>query len=201
MIYIFITNAILIKVQLPKLTIISSYQKHTIMPAIENTIRHKSLSKKRINKKNIRVDLTPMVDLGFLLITFFVFTTQLLQPTVMHLNMPNDTAEPGDNICESCVLTLFLQANNVIHYYEGMPQPNQVLKETSFDTGGIRNLLIKKRQEVEKKMGTAGDFVLIIKSADGSTFQNFVDIVDEAAINNIKHYYIGEITGADKKLF
>ena len=50
-------------------------------------------------------------------------------------------------------------------------------------------------------MGTAGDFVLIIKSADGSTFQNFVDIVDEAAINNIKHYYIDEITGADKKLF
>lgn len=171
------------------------------MPAIENNIRHKSLSKKRINKKNIRVDLTPMVDLGFLLITFFVFTTQLLHPTVMHLNMPNDTVEPGDNICESCVLTLFLQANNVIHYYEGMPQPNQVLKETSFATEAIRNILIKKRQEVEKKMGTAGDFVLIIKSADGSTFQNFVDIVDEAAINNIKHYYIDEITGADKKLF
>ena len=57
------------------------------------------------------------------------------------------------------------------------------------------------KKEVEKKTGKADDFVLIIKPADGSTFQNFVDIVDEVAINNIKHYYMDEITAGDKQLF
>jgi biopolymer transport protein ExbD len=171
------------------------------MSAVENNIIHKPVNKKRVNKKNTRVDLTPMVDLGFLLITFFVFTTQLSQPTVMNLNMPYDKVEPGDEICESCVLTLFLQADNTILYYEGIPGSNTIVRQTSFAPDGIRNIILQKKAAVQKIRGKGEDFVLIIKSADGSTFQNFVDIVDEVAINNIKHYYLDEITTADKKLF
>lgn len=171
------------------------------MSAIESNNNQKPANKNRFNKNNTRVDLTPMVDLGFLLITFFVFTTQLSKPTAMNLVMPNDTVDPGDNICASCVLTLILQADNKIQYYEGMSQSNMVIKQTSFATDGIRNIILQKKKEVQKVKGHADDFVLIIKSADGSTFQNFVDIVDEVAINNVKHYYIDEITDADKKLF
>ena len=171
------------------------------MSAIENDSSRNPANKKRIDKKDTRVDLTPMVDLGFLLITFFVFTTQLSQPTVMNLDMPYDKVDPGDKICESCVLTLLLQANNTIQYYKGMPESNPVVMQTSFAPDGIRNIILQKKKEIQKIKGHADDFVLIIKSADGSTFQNFVDIVDEVAINNIKHYYLDEITAADKKLF
>jgi biopolymer transport protein ExbD len=171
------------------------------MASIENEIPRKKSGKKRMSKKNTRVDLTPMVDLGFLLITFFVFTTQLSLPTAMSLNMPYDKADPGDKICESCVLTLYLQADNTIQYYEGMPESNPEVKKTSFANEGIRNIILKKKKEVEKMKGNADDFVLIIKSADLSTFQNFVDIVDEVAINNVKHYYIDEVNKTDRKLF
>ena len=171
------------------------------MPAIENNTICRSINPKRFIKKNTRVDLTPMVDLGFLLITFFVFTTQLSQPTAMNLNMPYDKVNPGDEICASCVLTLFLQANNTIQYYEGSPESNPVVRQASFAPEGIRNIILQKKKAVQKIIGQADDFVLIIKPADESTFQNFVDIVDEVAINNIKHYYIDEITAADKKLF
>jgi biopolymer transport protein ExbD len=170
------------------------------MAAIETSSNPKQKNHKRINKKNTRVDLTPMVDLGFLLITFFVFTTQLSKPTVMSLNMPNDKAGPGDKICASCALTLLLQENNVIQYYEGMPELNPVVKQTSFAAGGIRNILLQKKKLLQQLKGKPDDFVVIIKSADKSTFQNFVDIVDEVAINNIKHYYIDEITPVDRKL-
>lgn len=171
------------------------------MASIENDNSRKNPKQKRMNKKNTRVDLTPMVDLGFLLITFFVFTTQLSLPTAMNLNMPYDKADPGDKICESCVLTLYLQADNIIRYYEGMPESNPVVKQTSFANEGIRNIILQKRKDVQKMRGTADDFVLIIKSADVSTFQNFVDIVDEVAINNVKHYYIDEVNNSDKNLF
>jgi len=171
------------------------------MAAIENNIPGKHSNQKRMIKKNTRVDLTPMVDLGFLLITFFVFTTQLSLPTAMSLNMPYDKAEPGDRICASCVLTLYLQADNMIQYYEGMPESNSIVKQTSFSPDGIRNVIIQKKKEIEKVRGTSDDFVLIIKSADRSTFQNFVDIVDEVTINRVKHYYIDEVSDLDIKLF
>lgn len=170
------------------------------MSAIENEIQRKPNKQRRGSKKSTRVDLTPMVDLGFLLITFFVFTTQLSTPTAMNLNMPYDKVDPGDKICESCVLTLLLQGGNTINYYEGMPESNPVMKQTSFAPGGIRNIIREKKREVQKSRGGEDDFVLIIKSANESTFQNFVDVVDEVAINNVKHYYLDEVSMADKKL-
>ena len=170
------------------------------MSAIENEIIRKPKQQRRSAKKSTRVDLTPMVDLGFLLITFFVFTTQLSTPTAMNLNMPYDKVDPGDPICQSCVLTLLLQDGNTINYYEGMPELNPVMKQTSFAPGGIRDIIREKKSAVQKTKGGKDDFVLIIKSSDESTFQNFVDIVDEVAINNVKHYYLDEISPADKKL-
>ena len=140
-----------------------------------------------------------MVDLGFLLITFFVFTTQLSQATSIKLNMPDDKVDPGDDICASCVLTLILQDANMIGYYEGMAESDPVIKQTSFAPGGIRNIILQKKKAVQKSSGH-DDFVLIIKASDGSSFQNFVDIVDEVAINNVKHYYLDEISITDKKL-
>ncbi|MEP7141389.1 MAG: biopolymer transporter ExbD [Ferruginibacter sp.] len=171
------------------------------MSAIENNVVSRPGAKRRLNKKDTRVDLTPMVDLGFLLITFFVVTTQLSLPTVMKLNMPYDKVPASDHIGASCVLTLLLQPGNTIQYYEGFPQSNTVVRQTSFAPEGIRNIILQKKKDVEKIKGKEDDFVLIIKPADGSTFQNFVDIVDEVAINNVKHYYMDEITAEDKKLF
>ena len=142
-----------------------------------------------------------MVDLGFLLITFFVFTTQLSQPTVMNLNMPYDKVAPDDPVCESCVLTVMLKENNIIQYHEGMGDLNTSVGTTNFSSNGIRKIILQKRELVRKVKSSADKFVLIIKASDKSTFQNFVDIVDEVTINNVKRYYLAEITDMDKILF
>ena len=156
---------------------------------------------KRLNKKSTRVDLTPMVDLGFLLLTFFVFTTAMTKPTAMNLVTPNDK-EPNihNDICESCVLTVMLDKDDKIFYYEGMPENNPSVKETSFTTDGIRNVLVQKLKAVKASKGTADDMVLIIKPGEGSAFKNFVDMADEVTINNIKHYFIDEMNSTDKQL-
>ena len=166
------------------------------MAAIENITPSKN-KKNVFVKKSTRIDLTPMVDLGFLLITFFVFTTTLSTPTVMNLNMPYDKVKPDDKICESCVLTVLLTKDNKVGYYEGFAGINNKIKETSFGKEGIRNIILQKRKLVNALKGTADDFVLIIKPGNESTFQNFVDIVDEVAINNVKHYYTSETDKED----
>jgi biopolymer transport protein ExbD len=156
---------------------------------------------KRVNKKSARVDLTPMVDLGFLLLSFFVFTTTMSRPTVMSLVTPNDKDSTKPTlICESCVLTVMLDKGDKIFYYEGMPGNNPLVKETLFTIDGIRKVLLQKLKAVKASKGTADDMVLIIKPGDGSAFKNFVDIADEVTINKIKHYFIDEMNETDKQL-
>lgn len=158
-------------------------------------------SAKKFNKKATLVDLTPMVDLGFLLITFFVFTNTMARPTVMNLNMPLDTVEPDDKICESCALTLLLDANNTIQYYEGIPGENTLVKTTNFSKEGIRDIILQKKKQVQQLTKNHDEITLIIKSSRESSFSNFVDIIDEVAINNIRHYYVTAVDESDEKMF
>lgn len=153
----------------------------------------------RMKHKSTRVDLTPMVDLGFLLITFFVFTSTMALPKTMGIIEPAGD-KPADLVCNSCVLTVLLQKDNRLSYYEGMPESNARVNQTSFAVNGIRQVLLSKMKKVQAAPGAAGKFVLIIKPGPASSMQNFVDIMDEVAINGIEHYYISEMDEADKKL-
>lgn len=150
------------------------------------------------NKKSTRVDLTPMVDLGFILITFFVFTAALSQPMAMNLVVPNDKDDSvSDPICESCVLTVVLGSNNAIWYYEGKEKYNGQ-GATNYSPSGIRNLIQQKKKKVLQRKGS-DQFVLIIKPMAEASFKNLVDMVDECTINMVKRYYIDEVNDAEIK--
>lgn len=166
----------------------------------EIEIKKSNRKTKRLNKKSTRVDLTPMVDLGFLLITFFVFTTTLSTPMAMNLMMPKDTDGPNDPVCESCVLTAILDKNDRIKYYEGDVGNNPPVQEAGFAPGELRKILMQKKADVEKVRGSADQFILIIKASPASNFKNFVDITDEVTICQIKKYYIDELSEADKNI-
>ncbi len=156
--------------------------------------------KKRSNKRSTRVDLTPMVDLGFLLLTFFVFTSRLSEAKAMDLLMPYNKTIDRNEVCESCVLTVVLDKDNRIKYYEGDIESNPLVKETGFAAGEIRTVLMRKKADVEKIRGSGDQFILIIKPSAASNFKNFVDITDEVTICQIKRYYIDELKEADKKI-
>ena len=104
---------------------------------------------KKAKKLSTRVDMTPMVDLGFLLITFFVFTTTMQSPTALPLNLPKDIKDPKDQteVKESGVITIMLGKDNHVYYYEGKLLPDgSNFKSTTFKE--IRDEIIKKKQEV-----------------------------------------------------
>ena len=166
---------------------------------------------KKGKKLSTRIDLTPMVDLGFLLITFFMYTTTLAKPKTMEINMPykdpNMKQEDQNKIKESVALTILLSKNHRVYYYEGMAtDPNKPpdLKVTSFaQKNGIRDEIIKKKKEVDamKAAGTLGpkdETTVLIKPDTTSTYSDLVNMLDEMSINDVRVYAIIDITEVDQ---
>lgn len=179
---------------------------------------------KKAKKLSTRVDMTPMVDLGFLLITFFIFTATMSSPTTMDLNMPKETDEKDETkIKNSGALTILLGKNDQVFYYEGELLPDgSNFKSTSFK--GIRDEIINKKKEVIKnhvhdakceelkqkakdrgdknweKADLDKDFVVVIKPNEQATYKNTVDILDEMTINAVKRFAMVKITDDENKL-
>jgi biopolymer transport protein ExbD len=103
---------------------------------------------KKAKKLSTRVDMTPMVDLGFLLITFFIFTTTMSSPTTMQLFMPKDTDDKDQNKAkESGALTIMLGKNNVVYVYRGQLLPDASnFHTTTFK--GVRDTIIQMKKDV-----------------------------------------------------
>lgn len=151
---------------------------------------------KKGKKLSTRVDLTPMVDLGFLLITFFIFTTTMSQPTAMRLNLPKDTEKPEDQnkVKASGALTLLLAKDDRVFYYEGELAPDgSNFKSASFKD--IRQEIINKKKSTDPK-----DFMVIIKPDKESTYKNAVDALDEMTINDVKRYAMVDIFDVENQL-
>jgi biopolymer transport protein ExbD len=148
---------------------------------------------KKGKKLSTRVDLTPMVDLGFLLITFFIFTTTLAEPTSMNLNMPKDTDKPDEvnKVKESGSLTLMLGKGNVIYYYFG----NDPTKMQTTGYKDVRNVILDK-----KKSTPVDDLFIIIKPDKDATYKNAVDVLDEMTIDDIGRYAMVDPTPDEYKL-
>ena len=149
--------------------------------------------KVRSKKSSTRIDMTPMVDLAFLLLTFFILTTTLSKPQTMEITMPEKPKE-GDKqpeVNEKKVLTLVLGANDKVYWYVGITEPEA--KRTDFSKDGIRKVLVEKKSEIR-------DLIVLIKAMDEAKYKNMVDILDEMTISNVQRYAIVDITSADKEI-
>lgn len=146
--------------------------------------------KVRSKKQSTRVDLTPMVDLAFLLISFFMLTTTLNKPQAMELNMPKKDDQVKQDVKASQVMTLLLDKDDKIWYYQGQ---EVYMKTTDFSPEGIREVIYDKQKEVGKQFGDPEKTIVIIKMTDEANYKNMVDILDEMDITNVKTYAIQDI--------
>jgi biopolymer transport protein ExbD len=175
---------------------------------------------KKAKKLSTRVDMTPMVDLGFLLITFFIFTTTMSTPTTVNLNMPKDTEKEDEQTKtkQSGALTIMLGKDDHVFYYEGELAPDgSNFKASNFKE--IRDVIINRKKSVianyrpdpacEDKKRKEGkdvkqcqdeDFFVVIKPTEEATYKNAVDILDEMTINQARRYAIIKITDTEKML-
>ncbi len=178
-------------------------------------------------KMSTHVDFTPMVDLAFLLITFFMLTTTLIKPQTMEIAMPSKEKVPEEDqtkVKASRAVTIILGKNNKVFYYEGTKENgvDPEVKTTNFSADGVRKLLIQKnydqmvrvrnlkKQLADKKINQE-QFdkqkaeiladkkapIVLIKATDDAKYRDLVDILDEMAICNIARYAIVDVTPYD----
>lgn len=155
------------------------------MAQIENALHRNT--KSSISGVRIQMDLTPMVDLGFLLITFFILSTTLSKPKSTDLLVPKDS-DIKTILKESAVLKIMPVRNDIIDYFEGRNNVNVKIKHCSY--AEFRAVIQQKQNEVADKLGDKDKTVIIIDPGPESSYKNFVDILDEIQINDIRHYFV-----------
>lgn len=138
---------------------------------------------KKGKKMSTRVDLTPMVDLGFLLITFFMFTTTMTRLTSMNLKMPDDNRTTEQDIKKSGALTIWLGDKDRLYFYEGTLLPDLSNVRLS-DYRQIRQNILAKKAALPDK----DDLFVIIMPGNSSTYKNIIDMLDELSIDRVARY-------------
>jgi len=159
---------------------------------------------RRSKKLSTKVDLTPMVDLGFLLITFFIFTTTMSESKAMKLIMPDDSDPKKEmTLAKSNALTVIPLAGNKVFYYHG--ELNEALKENAWgvtgysERDGLGKIVRIKQSALDKvKPGNRKELMLLIKPSPEANYESVVHALDEATINDVKKYAILDLTPEEK---
>lgn len=185
--------------------------------------------KKRAKKHGARIDMTPMVDLGFLLLTFFVLTSQFSKPKTMEINMPvkpKDTTNTTKIDDETALTLMLTEKQEKIYYYYGKFKPEtSILKTTDYSKEGIRKVFMKRNEDVIKKIkdlkdqlakkqiadttykrlavGAKGDkkaVFVIVKADEKAKYKNVIDVIDELNVADVGKYALVDLSPAEKEL-
>lgn len=170
-------------------------------------------------RSSTHIDMTPMVDLAFLLLTFFMLTTTFSKPKTMEVNMPvkPEDEKEQQKIAESQTITILLGGNNKVVWYTGIENPTPMV--TDLSATGLRKTLIEKngnvyahasvlrdslnrgfikRDEFKKRLGEIKQdkkgLIVLIKAMEDASYENLVNVLDEMAVCHIGRYAIVDIT-------
>ena len=171
----------------------------------------------KTKKKSTKIDMTAMVDVAFLLLTFFVLTATMSNSSVMELTMPPKVEEEQEEdlykkIVEDKIMTLILEGEDKISYYVGITDPE--VEEANFDpssSDGIRKVIQKHldgdgtlpRCETGKGariVKNCWDPIFVVKPRNQAKYRNLVDLLDEFAITGAPKYAIDKFTEQDSLL-
>ncbi len=157
--------------------------------------KHKG-GKVRSKKASTRIDLTAMVDLAFLLITFFMLTTTLAKKKEMDLAMPdNSHLEVQLPVAATRSMTILLGSHNKIEWYMGEAGKTPPTLD-NYGKDGLRKALIENSKKVVETHGTdpkTNFMIVLIKPSDKSSYENLVTTLDEMSIVNIQSYAITKL--------
>jgi biopolymer transport protein ExbD len=171
--------------------------------------------KKKAKKGSARIDMTPMVDLAFLLLTFFVLAATLAKPKAMEIIYPKEVENQDDKtkLDDALATTLLLgEDEKHVFYYTGVFKPDSTeLKLTDFSTEGFRKVMLDKNRNVNDQVnqlkvkleskeideptyqeaykqvvGAETAPFCVIKTLETTKFKNVINAMDELNICNVR---------------
>lgn len=186
--------------------------------------KHKKV---RAKKMSTHIDMTPMVDLAFLLLTFFMLTTTFSKPKTMEINMPVKEDIPPDQVTKiNNAVTAILSDKHSVYWYYGefKPEETQLIK-TDFSPEGIRKILLEKNAVTKKRVNELEDklakreiadttfkrlkidvqsekqsLFVLIKTDDKAKYKDVIDMLDECQIASVGKYAIVDIMQKEYEL-
>jgi biopolymer transport protein ExbD len=152
--------------------------------------------KKRAKKMSVHLDMTPMVDLAFLLLTFFMLTTTFSKPQTMEIQMPvkPENEEEQMPLKASNALTIIMGENDRVFYYFGLAEDSPEVIESDYSGNGIRKVLVSPKVKSNRQM------TVLIKPMETSRYKNVVDVLDEMKITDTKKFALVDVNANDKEL-
>ncbi|MCX8010552.1 MAG: biopolymer transporter ExbD, partial [Ignavibacteria bacterium] len=140
--------------------------------------------KKKKRRLGIRIDMTPMVDIAFLLLTFFMLTTSMTKPSTMEINLPPDVSAKVE-VAESNLMTLRVREDGKIFWNMGIESAKEVKPED------LRKLL-------NETFSANPKLIVLVKIDRKNKFNMLVDIIDELNLAKIQRFSIAPLLDQDK---
>lgn len=143
-------------------------------------------SKKKIKRRiGIKIDNTPLVDIAFLLLTFFMLTTTMNKPQTMEINIPPSNANV--EVAQSNLMTIRIKEDGAIYWNVGIEDPQKI------EFKDMRGFLIMKNQENPK-------LITLIKIDRKGKYDMMVNIMDELNLANVTRFSLAPMQEVDKKI-
>lgn len=146
-----------------------------------------------------RIDLTPMVDLGFLLITFFMYTTTMAKPKVMEIAAPPRNMGGGVTVPAEATLVVLPTADHHVAYYQGTEEATMSLQWCSFT--GVNSLRRVLEQETARVKALPANYSMeahklhvLIKPDTAAAYEDIVNTLDEMNIAAVPYYTLMRIS-------
>ena len=158
--------------------------------------KQKHGGKKKRKRINVRVDMTPMVDVAFLLLTFFMLTTSMSKPQTMEINLPPADSEGKVNdvqVAASNLLTVRVREDFKIFWNIGEEKPAAV------DCSDRRTKLVNLGKLLKDRSSSNPKLITLIKIDDKAKYIDMVDVMDEMNINGITRFSIAPMAEKDKQ--
>lgn len=145
----------------------------------------KGKKRKKSRRLGIRMDMTPLVDVAFLLLTFFMLTTSMARPQTMEINLPPE--EVKIEIAESNLLTIRVNSKEQIFWSVGIEAPAKI------EFSALREFL-RLRSEQNPKL------VTLVKVDREAKYSTMVNMMDELNLANITRFSLAPMLDSDKEL-
>ena len=164
------------------------------------TILPQAVGKSKTKLHSVKIDMTPMVDLGFLLITFFIFTTSLTQPTITKLTMPKASTDIAD-VFGKTLLTAVLHENKVTVYEGGFEKAiaTNAVKQSDYNVQTGLGAFVRQKQKALDKEGLKDDLLVVIKPTPSASYQDVMNALDEMLINGVSRYSVVDASKPEKE--